>query len=182
MSNYAVANRYSVALFQLGKEQGSLTQFANELQLVKEVFILTPELSSVLLHPKVSQADKVSIIKDNFASYLSDSVINTLLIVIERGRGDILLSIIDKFKQLAYDEQGKAEAKVYSVKPLSDEDKEVISKQFAKKVGKETLMIENIVDGELIGGLKIRIGDRIYDGSVKGQLDRMRFQLVGTNR
>lgn len=182
MSNYAVANRYAVALIQLAKEKGSLTQFVNELQVVKDVFNQTPELSNVLLHPKVSQADKAKIIKSSFSSYVSDSVINMLLLVIERGRGDIILSVIEKFKVLAYDEQGKAEAKVYSVKPLSDEDKDVISKQFAKKIGKDTLMIENIVDDKLIGGLKIRIGDRIFDGTVKGRLDRMQRQLIGTSR
>lgn len=178
MSNHAVANRYAVALFQLGKEQGSLTQFVNELELVKDVFKQTPELNTVLLHPKVSHEEKVKTIENSFMSYVSQSVINTLLLIVERGRADIILPVIEKFKTLAYEEQGKAEAKVYSVKPLNDTDKEVISKQFASKIGKETLIITNIVDADLIGGLKIRIGDRIYDGSVKGQLERLSRQLV----
>lgn len=182
MSKNAVASRYALALFQIAKESGSLTQFANELQLVKEVFEKTPELKRVLLHPKVTVEQKAELIKNSFASYVSNTVINTLLLINERGRNEIVLAVIDEFKYLAYEEQGMAEAKVYSVKPLSDEHKEVISEQFAKKVNKQKLIIENIVDENLIGGLKIRIGDRIYDGSIKGQLDRLQRQLTAPSR
>lgn len=102
--------------------------------------------------------------------------------MVERGRGENIIAMIDQFKKLAYEEQGMAVAYVYSVKPLSDEYKEVISKEFAKKVGKNTLLIENIIDEDLIGGLKIRIGDRIYDGSIKGQLDRLQRQITAPSR
>ncbi|MED4086750.1 F0F1 ATP synthase subunit delta, partial [Halalkalibacterium halodurans] len=51
-----------------------------------------------------------------------------------------------------------------------------------KKVGKAKLLIENIVDPSVIGGLKIRIGDRIYDGSIKGQLDVLHRELVSGPR
>lgn len=182
MSNKAVASRYALALFQIAKETGSLTQIVNELQIVEDVYEKTPELNDVLLHPKVPVEKKVELIKNSFASYISNTVINTLLLMVERGRGENIIAMIDQFKKLAYEEQGMAVAYVYSVKPLSDEYKEVISKEFAKKVGKNTLLIENIIDEDLIGGLKIRIGDRIYDGSIKGQLDRLQRQITAPSR
>uniref|UniRef100_UPI003F7784DD ATP synthase delta subunit,ATP synthase subunit alpha,ATP synthase subunit alpha n=2 Tax=Bacillus sp. (strain PS3) TaxID=2334 RepID=UPI003F7784DD len=74
---------------------------------------------------------------------------------------------------------GIAKAVAYSARPLTDEELRALSDVFAQKVGKQTLEIENIIDPELIGGVRLRIGNRIYDGSVSGQLERIRRQLIG---
>ncbi|WP_209123361.1 F0F1 ATP synthase subunit delta [Alkalihalobacillus sp. BA299] len=182
MGNKAVANRYAVALFQLAKEKGILKQIGDELQLVKAVFEQTDTLSTVLEHPKVLQETKTEMIKRSFEQAVSEYVLNSLLIMVERKKGSLIIPFINKFQELAYEAQSVAEAKVYTVKPLSEEDKVQISKTFAKKVGVETLYIENIIDPKLIGGMKIRIGDRIYDGSIKRQLDRLERNLVAGNR
>lgn len=182
MSAEIVANRYASALFQLAKEAGSIIQCLNELELVENVYKTTPKFHQILIHPKIPTKKKMDLVKNSFAGNVSESVLNTLLLIIERGRANIILAFIDKFKQLAYEEQEMAQAKVYSVKPLSEEYIQAISEVFAKKVGKEKLIIENIVDEDLIGGLKIRIGNRIFDGSIKGQLDRLHRQLIAPSR
>ncbi|MBU8905887.1 F0F1 ATP synthase subunit delta [Desertibacillus haloalkaliphilus] len=182
MSNHAVANRYAVALFQLAKERGQLEPISEELQQVKEVVESTPELEQLLEHPKVTSQKKKNLIQDTLASGLSESVVNTLLLLIERGRINIILPLIDKYQQLANDERGIANATIYSVKPLTEEEKNQFSQGFAKKIGKNTLYVENIIDQDLIGGVKIRIGDRIFDGSVKRQLDRLERQLISGKR
>ncbi len=65
---------------------------------------------------------------------------------------------------------------------MTEEEQQQIATIFAKKVGKSKLVVKNVVNPELIGGIKIRIGDRIYDGSVKAQLDRMERQLIAGTR
>ncbi|MDE5414699.1 F0F1 ATP synthase subunit delta [Alkalihalobacterium chitinilyticum] len=182
MGNKAVANRYAVALFQLAKEKDILKQIGEDLQLVKAVFEQTERLSNVLEHPKVLEEQKVKLIKDSFADAVSAYVLNTLLIMVKQKKGNLVIPFINKYQELAYEAQGVAVAKVYTVKALSEEDKQQVSTTFAKKVGVETLHIENIIDPELIGGMKIRIGDRIYDGSIKRQLDRLQRTLVAGNR
>lgn len=182
MSNHAVANRYAVALFQLAKEKNLLEPMEKELQLLKAVFSETPELKKVLEHPKVSLKQKKELLEKGFQNSISAHVFHTLELLLERNRIDILESLIDKVQDLAYEERNVASAKVYTVKPLSGDVKAELATTFAKKVGKSELIIDNIVDSELIGGIKIRIGNRIFDGSIKGQLDRLERQLVAGTR
>ncbi|WP_096203053.1 F0F1 ATP synthase subunit delta [Bacillus sp. FJAT-45350] len=182
MSSKAVANRYAVALFQVAKEQGTLEQVGNELQLVKNVFSNTDGFIELINHPKVENTKKLDLIRESFSNAVSKTVLNTLLLLVERNRMGALYPLIKEFEKLSFEERNIAFATVYSTVKLTEEQQQLLSSSFAKKVGKETLYIENIVDPTLLGGLRIRIGDRIFDGSVKTQLDRLERQLVAGKR
>lgn len=177
MSNEIVAKRYAVALFQLAKEQNKLDLIENELIVVKEVFTTNKELLDVLNHPKVTKDKKKEMIGKSFAS-LSQQVVNTLLLLVDRGRINIVEEMVTHFVQSANELRGTEDATVYTVRPLSEEELSSISTSFAKKIGKKSLRLENVVDKALIGGVKLRIGNRIYDGSVSGKLERIERQLV----
>ena len=75
--------------------------------------------------------------------------------------------------------QGVAEAKVYSTRELTEDERARISTVFSKNVGKQSLRIENIVDPSLLGGIRIQIGNRIYDSSLSTKLDRLKRNLIG---
>lgn len=181
MSSQVIANRYADALFQLATEKNQLDEIVEELRLVKDVVEKTPSFISYFTHPKVSEREKRDLIKAHFGS-LSELSLRMLLLLVERKRFDNLLLIIDRFHQLAYEASGVAEAIIYSAKPLTDEEKRLVSEAFAKKVNKEKLVVTNVVDEKLIGGLKVRIGDTIYDGSVQAQLERLQRELIAGHR
>ena len=103
---------------------------------------------------------------------------NTLLIMIERHRTDSIAEMAQEFIELANNAKSVAEATVYTVRPLTDSESEAVSSVFAAKVGKRTLKITNIADSSILGGIKLRIGNRIFDGSVNGKLERLRRQLL----
>ncbi len=71
-----------------------------------------------------------------------------------------------------------ATATVYSVRELTDVEKTELENSFKKKFNKKSVAIENIVDPSIIGGLKIRVGNTIYDGSISGKLNRIKNRLV----
>jgi F-type H+-transporting ATPase subunit delta len=177
MSNGTVAKRYAIALFQVAKEQNLLDEVEQELIVVKTVFTENQQLLSVLNHPKVTKETKKTLVKESF-SKLSAPVLNTLLILIDRHRQAMILSVLDFFIEVANIERGIADAKVYSVRELSEDEKNALSQAFAKKVGKATLRIQNIVDKNILGGVKLRIGNRIYDGSISGKLARVERELL----
>ncbi|RSL31812.1 F0F1 ATP synthase subunit delta [Salibacterium salarium] len=177
----AAANRYAVALFELSKEKGVLDQTRSELEVVKQVFTDNEEFHELLGHPMVSKEKKQSLIRESFSA-LSDIVQHTLLLLLEKKRIDTVYQIVEKFEELADEEQKIGHATVYTVKPLSEAEHEKISQTFAEKTGKETLHIKNEIDSELIGGMKVHIGDIIFDGSVKGQLNRLERNLVSGKR
>jgi F-type H+-transporting ATPase subunit delta len=177
MSNGTVAKRYATALFQVAKEQNLLEQVENELTAVKTVFLENKELLSVLNHPKVANVTKKSLIKESFAN-VSAPVLNVLLLLIDRHRQSVIPEVVDFYIEEANNARGIADAKVYSVRELTEEEKSSLSQAFAKKVGKASLRIQNIIDPKVIGGVKLRIGNRIYDGSVSGKLARVERELL----
>lgn len=177
MSQSTVAKRYALALFQLAKEHSLLDQMENELRVVKEVFRTNSELQAVLESPKLTTEQKKEMVKGAFTQ-TSVYVLNTLMILIDRHRQGIIEAVCDDFIELANDERGIAEALVYSVRPLTDAEKDALSKTFAAKVGKQSLRIQNIVDTNLLGGIKLRIKNTIFDGSLRGKLDRLERQLL----
>ncbi len=177
MSNTAVAKRYALALFEIAKEQNQLEAIEEELRVVKTIFTETKELSVLLDTRKVSLDKKKELLKEAFAT-ASPMVLNTLLLLNDRHRGNEIVSVVNAFIALANEYRGVEDAIVYSVRPLTDDEKEVISTTFAKKVGKQSLRIENVQDGELLGGLKLRIGNRIFDGSLRGKLNRLERELI----
>ena len=178
MSNEAVAKRYALALFQLATEQNQLDSVEEELRVVKEIFIGNPGFNQLLKSPKLPLAQKKAILKETFQD-ASPFVLNTLMILTDRHRDEYIVAVADSFIELANDARGVAEATVYSIRPLSEDEKMAISAAFAPKVGKQTLIIENILDTNLLGGVKVRIGNRIFDGSLRGKLDRLERELVG---
>lgn len=177
MSSSMVAKRYALALFQIAKETQQLQPFEAELRVVKEVIQYTPELNAVLKSSKLTIDKKKEIVTQAFAT-VNQYVLNTLLILIDRHREGEIANVANEYIELANQELGIAEAEVTSTRPLSDEERQALSAVFAAKIGKSSLKIENIVDSDLLGGVKLRIGNRIYDGSLRGKLDRLERKLL----
>ena len=94
----------------------------------------------------------------------------------ERNREEVIEEIGEEYKRLVYDAKGIAEAEVITAVPLSEEEEKELIAVFQKKIGK-TLVISNRVDSDILGGLIVRIGDRLYDGSLTNKLKRFRKQL-----
>lgn len=178
MSNPTVAKRYATALYEVASKQGLQNTVEDELRVVKEVFQSNPSFVKTLKSPKLTPAKKQELLKTAFGS-TSTYVLNTLLILVERHREEAIPEVADYFIELANNAKGIADAKVYSVQPLTDAQKEALSLAFAPKVGKTALRIENITDSNLLGGVKLRIGNRIFDGSLRGKLDRLQRKLLG---
>lgn len=178
MMGSMAAKRYALALFQIVKEQKLLERVEEELRVVKEVFYVNEDLKVVLQSPKISKEKKKEILTESFGS-LNKYVLNTLLLLVDRHRAGEVISVADEFVSLANETKGIEAADVYTIRPITDEEREALSVSFAEKVGKKSLQIENIVDSNLLGGVKIRIGNRIFDGSLRGKLDRLERKLLG---
>ncbi|WP_100332471.1 F0F1 ATP synthase subunit delta [Bacillus xiapuensis] len=177
MSNSAVAKRYALALFEVAKEQNQVEAIEEELRAVKYVLADNEDLLPLLESPKLTIGQKKALLQSAFAQ-ISPYTLNTLMLLTERHREGEIAEVADAYIELANEARGVAEATVISVRPLTEAEEATISAQFAKKVGKQSLKITNVVDTGLLGGLKVRIGNRIFDGSLRGKLDRLQKQLT----
>lgn len=177
MSEAIVAKRYAEALFQIGKDQGSLDHMEAELRVIQEALHANSNLVPFLEHPGIEKEKKKQLIQTILANVLAD-VRNLFLLLIDRNREELTSEVIEQFINMMNEEKGIAEATVYSVVPLSEEEMANLSNVFAKKLNKNKLILNNIVDESVIGGVKLRVGNTIYDGTVKGKLERIERSIT----
>lgn len=181
MSGSAVSKRYASALFDIANESAQLNQVEEELTVVKQVFQNEKALNDVLNHPKVPAAKKKELIQNAFGS-LSQSVLNTIFLLIDRHRAAIVPELTDEFIKLAnVVKSNRRRNRIFSETADGCRNVTIIT-SVCKKAGVASLRIRNEVQTDLIGGIKVRIGNRIYDGSVSGKLQRIERQLAGENR
>lgn len=180
MSDVVVAKRYADALFRLGREQQKIEQFVEDFKIIQPVFQNDKKLAKFLVHPKIDNATKKQFVMEVFQG-ADKTILNTLLLLLERHRTTIIPSIIDEFISLVNDAKGMANATVYSTRKLSDDETNQLERSFAVRLGKSAVQLNNIVDPAILGGIKIRVGNTIYDGTVKGKLNRISRSIVSAN-
>jgi F-type H+-transporting ATPase subunit delta len=172
----AVAKRYARALFEVANERGKIDQIEAELKAVVEAVKQNAELSKILLHPHIAADAKKSLVNELFQAHVGEETQNLLGLLIENGRESSLADILHAYVQLANEARGIADAVVTSAKPLTEEEQAHLAEKFGSMLNKK-LRIQTVVDPSILGGIIVKIGDRLYDGSVKTKLERFAHQI-----
>ncbi|MFJ8263082.1 F0F1 ATP synthase subunit delta [Rummeliibacillus sp. NPDC094406] len=178
MSQSTAANRYAKALFQLAQEHNLLNEVTEDLREVKIAFGENGNLFQLLDSPKIETDKKKEMLSELFAS-VQPIIVNALKLLVDKKRIHEVVSVIDAFVAQANDAQGVADAVVFSTRTLAEEEKQRISTAFAQKVGKNALHITNEIDASLLGGIRVQIGNQIYDNSVATKLAGLKRELIG---
>lgn len=132
-------------------------------------------------NPRVSTEDKKNFIRNTFKDLTKD-LVNTLLLLVDKGRVEIIPDMVRSFVEMKNEASGVAEADVYSVRELSSEELAQVEKVFVKRLNLNTLRMNNIVDASLLGGIRVQIGNKIYDGTLATQLKRLEQNLTSANK
>ncbi|RCX19122.1 ATP synthase F1 subcomplex delta subunit [Fontibacillus phaseoli] len=167
-----VASRYARALFEIAGQEGRTLELEQELQALVKVMCVDHEIQSFILSPNISAEAKWNAIGIGLEGKLSQPIISLAKLLIERGRTGILPEVLNSYTKITGDALGLADALVYSTYSLNEKEKQEVAKEFGTLVGKKIRVI-NEVDKELLGGIKVKIGDTVYDGSLSGKLERL---------
>ncbi len=173
----AVSRRYAQALFELAVQANDLHRFEQELQLVADSLTKNPDLQKVLFQPQISAGNKKELLRSVFAGRLSAQMQNFVELLIDRRRQDFIVDIYHEFKKLADNERNILEARIKSAVALGDLQQKQLQSNLVKLTGKSIRLVAE-VDPSLIGGVVVKIGDRVIDGSVAGRLAKLRDTLV----
>lgn len=179
MSKSIVANRYAQALYELAVEKGQTSIIQEELLEIKKAFQANQDLGQLFENPRFSLAKKKELITTLFNG-ANALLLDTLFVLLEKKRLNEIINFVDEFVDFVNDAAGIAEAKVYSTRPLTEDESAAISSAFAKRIGKQSLRINNIIDPTLIGGIRLQIGNRIYDSSLVNKLERLKRDMIGS--
>lgn len=176
-SNGVIAKRYAKALFEIAAEKNQLDQIEEELHALHSVLQDHPEFLQLLHHPQIDKKVKQREFKTIFEGSLSEMMLSFMIILIERGREETLELIIENYTRYANRDRGLADATVTSINPLSEQESTNLENSFSKITNKK-IRIQNIVDPSILGGVVVKIGDLLYDGSVKGKLNRFKRRVL----
>jgi F-type H+-transporting ATPase subunit delta len=177
-----LANVYAKALLGAaqtgGQAGGQVEAVLDELQsLIAQVFDRSPGLEEVLVSPRVDESEKAALIDRILGGKISDLLLNFLKVMARHGRLDCLRATLQAAQRQFNDLRGRREVFVTTAEPIGGEAVEQIAAQLRIKL-KADIELHLAVDPALLGGLVVRVGDTVYDGSIAQQLVRFRDEAA----
>jgi F-type H+-transporting ATPase subunit delta len=172
-----VAKRYAKALFEVALEKKCLDQVGADLEQIAQVFASVPELKTWVQHPATSAEKKKEVLARIFTN-LNEYTKNFLDLLADRRREIIVQDVFAEYKRLVNEQKGIVEAIVTTAFPLTATDRKKLIAAFEPIVGKK-LDITEKVDSDILGGVIVQVGDRLYDGSLRTKLARFKERLSG---
>ncbi|TYO96563.1 ATP synthase F1 subunit delta [Desulfallas thermosapovorans] len=172
----AVAGRYAEALYEIALKEKLVDQLEAELKSVVEVIEGSEQLKKVLFHPRITAAEKKEVLNGLFKDHISGIAMDFLGLVVDRQREVYIADITAYFTGLANKARNISDVQVTSAVELTKEEKKKLAAVLAKSTGKKVKLSYN-VDKELLGGLVVRVGDKVIDGSVRTRLQTLREHL-----
>lgn len=172
-----ISNTYGEALFELALEEDKIDVIGDEVEAVQISIRENEEFIGLLTHPRVGDDEKLSVIRNVFQGKVSEELLNFMLLLSAKNRFGEIDGIFTYFLDKVREYKNIGVAKVTSAKALTEAQKEQIAKRLLDVTSYDKIDTLYEEDASLIGGIVIRIGDRVVDGSIRSQLDRMEKTL-----
>jgi F-type H+-transporting ATPase subunit delta len=169
------ARRYADAAFEIGRADGTLETWERDLETLRKT-LADERLRSLVEHPAVPFGEKEKVLR-RVTTDVSREPLSLALLMIRRGRPGAIDAMVERFAELVRRHRGISLAEVRTARPLDEAQRTAITERLRALTGDRVEMNE-VVDESLIGGVSVRIGDRLYDASVRSRLERLRARLT----
>lgn len=168
---------YAKALMGFGVEAGNVDQLVDELSAVVDVLHELPKLRAALESPRIALEAKSKLINTAFEKQVGRDVLNFLKIVATKNRFDCLGAIGISASRMQDEMAGRVKATLTTAEVVDDSVREKIVAKLAEVLGKQ-VSLTSTVDPAIIGGMVVRVGDTVYDGSVANELSQVRTKAT----
>jgi F-type H+-transporting ATPase subunit delta len=176
----SAARRYAEAVFQIADRDQALDAWQDDLRLASDV-TSDERVAHLVSSPMKPVSERVKIVDQMLAGRISRPALNLVRLLVQRGSLEVLGPVAAEYQRLLNRRRGVVSALVTSAAPLTGDEDTAIRARVAELTG-TTVDVRMAVDPDLIGGLTVRIGDRLIDASVRGRLERLREQLLAGAR
>ena len=165
-----VSKTYGDALFALATEENRMDAFFEEADGVLTVLKENAELAKIMTHPKIVKEEKIQIIENIFKGQISDEMVGLMRMIVDKDRFGELEGVLEYFIDRVKESKNIGTAYVTTPMELSDEQKKAVVDKLIATTRYMEFEMHYAIDAALIGGMVIRIGDRVVDSSVKTKL------------
>jgi len=180
MLTKGIADRYAKALLELAPAIEELNLYNGQLDGLIAMDAKDPSLVRFLAHPKVEKPKKKELVMKVLAPHLSKHVLSLILLLIDKNRGYLLIEVAKRFSQIADEVRGVQNGIVISAIPMPDDLFQRLEKR-VQKFSEQNIVLERRIDPELIGGVIVKLGNHIFDGSVHTRLLHFRDEMKRVN-
>ena len=157
----------------MAEEKNKVDEFMNDLETICNLIDNDKDFFTVIKHPQISTRKKKEIFINIFKDKIDEELLSFLLILIEKKRISHIRKKLDQMKEIYLEKHNTLEAVVKSAVPLLDEEVNQLKGKIETKYNKK-IQMKLVVDKTLLGGLYVRVGDDVIDGTVKSKLDEMK--------
>lgn len=168
-----VAREYAEALFMLAKENKKEEEYALQLNVIEKAFNEQMEYKTLLSSPSIPLSERICAIDSAFSGVLDKDVLSFLKLIVEKGRISSFSECVCEYDQLLSGLKNLLTAVVRCVTPLSEKQLTVL-KEKLDKITSKNVLIEQVIDKDLLGGIIIEIDGKIIDGSLKNKLSEIK--------
>ena len=179
--NQSSINAYARSLLELANERNQTDAVAQELTDVREVIRANPTFAAFLADPGIGVAERAGVLQRTLGGKLSPLVMNFLGVLNARRRAAMLAEIADAYHELLAEQRGIVEVDVTVAQRLSPEELEQVRQRVGQALGKQAV-VHQYVDESIIGGLVLRVEDRLIDASARYQLQSLRQRMLTARR
>jgi len=170
--------RYAEALISIASEKNSsagdstdyIEIFKQELDMLSQIYNKEATLRKVLLDPSIDKELKKDLLKRIFKSRVKTEILNTLFLLTDKGSISALPGISSEFARLADEKRNILNVEISAYEPLDNDQLDRIVQKIRKQFGAESVKVVVNIDKSLLGGIKIKVGDKVIDSSVSGSL------------
>ncbi len=172
-----IGDRYAESLFDLAKEENKVTQYLDDIKLVGEVLGSDPQIVQFFNHVLIENDKKIQLLDQSFKGNVDQYVLNFLKLLVQSRRIRYIDDIIKSYINLSNQYLGIEEGTIYTPYKLTDQQIQDIEKAISQKENKKVTLKVSI-DPSLLGGIKVQIANRIYDGTIKNKVEMLKKELL----
>ena len=175
--NKGIIKKYSQALYKVAVKEDDINQISNRLHSIKSILKSVPELNQLLITRRVQMEDKMIMLKNILGDIISDIEMDLMVLLMENGHMMLFGEVIKRFDYLQDKDTEVIKVQITSSSRLSDDEVQRISLEIENKIQKK-VDVKMKTDTSIVGGIKLRIGNTLIDGSVSNRLQKMRDTLI----
>ena len=177
MREETIARNYAATLFELARRHEGVERYQGGIETVARLLDENPQFRTFLETPRIVAAAKKRVLRKVFGDVLPGHLVNFLLVVLDKRRQRLLRQITREYHDLVDQHLNRVHAEVTVARPLDGQALGTVADRLTRLLGR-TAIPHVRVRPEIVGGVVVRTGDTIYDGSLRRQLEGMRRQLL----
>ena len=165
--------RYALALYEIAEEKGKVDEFLNDLRSICDLIDNDKNFKEVIRHPQISTKKKKETFINIFKGKIDEELLSFLILLIEKDRISYIREKLNEMEKIHLERINTLKAVVITAVPMLDSEKEALKQKLEDKYNKNIIMTTQ-VDKSILGGVFVRVGNDVIDGTIKSKLDEMK--------